>query len=70
MFNVGDFIFTTTAYANLLTEPLYGFVVEKELQQIWVVWVNPPPSIVFHDLGVGQSISYSMSTAIKYFERA
>ena len=36
MFNVGDFIVTTTAYANLLTEPLYGFVVEKELQQIIV----------------------------------
>lgn len=70
MFNVGDFIFTTTAYVSFLKEPLYGFVVEKPNDKmIFVVWINPPSNISFHNLGEGEPISYSMSTAAKYFTR-
>jgi hypothetical protein len=70
MFNVGDFIFTTTAYAKFLTEPLCGFIVGiPSSTMILVVWINPPTNINFHGLGEGEPISYSMSTAAKYFTR-
>lgn len=70
MFNVGDFIFTNTAYSKYLEEPLCGFVVEiPNSTMILVRWINPPTSINFHGLGEGEPISYSVSTATKYFTR-